>query len=141
MTEKNTMAPEVFQKNVLDWAYEKGIFAKSSPLKQLGKTEEEVAETKEVLEKLEEIRAKGITGLDVPPYLRNALRLEIGDIYVTTVILANLCGFSLDECGEAAFKKIANRSGDMVDGVFVKEADLKRAADLDAIREREGELS
>ena len=38
---------------VLQWGEDKGIFAKSTPLRQLDKTKEELDETREALEKLE----------------------------------------------------------------------------------------
>jgi len=47
-------------------------------------------------------------------------QLELGDIYVVLVNIAAKRGYSLDRCGWMAYDKIKNRTGQMVDGKFVK---------------------
>lgn len=56
---------------------------------------------------------------------KGALKDAIGDTAVTLIILAMQCGTSLEECLNVAYDEIADRKGKMIDGVFVKEADLK----------------
>lgn len=54
----------------------------------------------------------------------------IGDI---TVVLIGYCmqrGLSFTSCLDAAYQEIKDRKGKLIDGVFVKEADLN--SDLDA---------
>lgn len=45
----------------------------------------------------------------------------IGDIVVTLIMQANLCGLTMEDCIEAAWQQIKDRRGRMVNGVFVKE--------------------
>ncbi|EQA5441074.1 MazG-like family protein, partial [Enterococcus faecalis] len=48
----------------------------------------------------------------------------IGDVVVTLIILAMQNNMDLYECLNQAYSEIKNRQGEMVNGVFVKEADL-----------------
>lgn len=50
---------------------------------------------------------------------------SIGDMYVVLVILSMQLGVSVEECVSYAYDEIKDRKGKMVDGVFIKEADLK----------------
>ena len=54
----------------------------------------------------------------------NDLRDGIGDMVVTLIILAMQNNMDLYECLNQAYSEIKNRQGKMVNGVFVKEADL-----------------
>src|SRR5699024_6596616 len=49
----------------------------------------------------------------------------LGDMYVVMTIMAQQLGFTIEECIEIAYDEIKDRKGRMVDGVFVKESDLK----------------
>lgn len=53
------------------------------------------------------------------------LRDGIGDVIVTLIILAQQNGMTLEECLSQAYSEIAGRTGEMIDGVFVKSADLQ----------------
>lgn len=48
----------------------------------------------------------------------------IGDVFVTLVILAQQLDTSVAECSQIAYNVIKDRQGKMVDGTFIKEADL-----------------
>jgi NTP pyrophosphatase (non-canonical NTP hydrolase) len=48
----------------------------------------------------------------------------IGDIAVVLTILSSQLGNTVENCIEGAWDEIKDRKGRMVDGVFVKEADL-----------------
>ncbi|MPM47616.1 hypothetical protein SDC9_94327 [bioreactor metagenome] len=50
---------------------------------------------------------------------------SVGDMYVVLVILSMQLGVSVEECISYAYDEIKDRKGKMVDGVFIKEADLK----------------
>ena len=50
---------------------------------------------------------------------------SIGDMYVVLTILSMQLGFELTDCVKMAYEEIADRKGKMVNGVFVKEEDLK----------------
>ena len=45
----------------------------------------------------------------------------IGDTAVTLILLAEMYGWTLEECLEHAYNVIAKRTGKMVNGVFVKD--------------------
>lgn len=91
--------------DIINWAKEKGILEKSNPTKQHEKTQEEVDELKKAIE--ENDREEIIDG--------------IGDAIVTLVIQAELNGLDVEECIESAYNVIKNRTGKMVDGIFVKD--------------------
>ncbi len=91
---------------VEEWAEEKGILAKATPLAQAHKTMEECLELAEAVRK------------DDMPEIIDAL----GDILVTIIIQAKMQGVSLEDCLDSAYQVIAKRKGRMVDGVFIKEA-------------------
>lgn len=94
---------------IYEWANEKGLLSED-PRKQFLKTIEEIGEIAEILCK--------------NPNDKTALREEIGDALVTLIILASICGLSVEECLTYAYDKIKNRKGKVVDGIFVKEEDL-----------------
>lgn len=49
----------------------------------------------------------------------------MGDMYVVMTIMSEQLGFSIEECIDIAYDEIKDRKGRMIDGVFVKESDLK----------------
>lgn len=53
------------------------------------------------------------------------MKLEMGDILVTLIILSKQLNIDLVECLELAYNKIKDRKGKTVNGTFVKEEDLK----------------
>ncbi len=52
------------------------------------------------------------------------IRDDIGDIMVVLINIAERNNLTLTECLEVAYNDIKHRTGKMIDGVFVKEADL-----------------
>ena len=50
---------------------------------------------------------------------------SIGDVYVVLVILSMQLGLEIKDCVQTAYDEIKNRKGKMLNGVFVKEEDLK----------------
>lgn len=55
-----------------------------------------------------------------PELIKDAL----GDMFVVMVILAMQEGLDLTECVETAYNEIKDRKGKMIDGIYIKEADL-----------------
>lgn len=53
---------------------------------------------------------------------------SIGDMYVVLTILSMQLGVDLGYCAQVAYDEIADRKGKMINGVFVKEEDLKEVA-------------
>lgn len=54
----------------------------------------------------------------------NGIVDAIGDIYVVITILAMQLDMSVEECVNTAYNEIKDRKGKMINGVFIKEADL-----------------
>lgn len=52
------------------------------------------------------------------------LKLEMGDIFVTLIILCKQLGIDPAECLSMAYEKISKRKGKTINGIFVKEEDL-----------------
>lgn len=90
---------------VIQWGDDKGIFQKSSPIKQHQKTQEEVDELKQAI-------LDGDT---------TGIKDGIGDATVTLILQAELNGFTFEECLQHAYDIISKRTGKMVDGIFVKD--------------------
>lgn len=90
------------------WATERGLDV-AQPEKQMLKLVEEIGELAEGLAKgnLDEV-------ID-----------SIGDSYVVLTILAMQLDLNIEDCVKVAYEEIADRKGKMVNGVFVKEADLQ----------------
>ncbi|MBC1521424.1 hypothetical protein HB912_07170 [Listeria aquatica] len=95
-------------KLIEEWSKNKGL-DKAESSKQMLKTVEEVGEVAAALARSD----------------KDALRDGIGDVVVTLIILAQQHGMDLYECLNCAYDEIKNRAGKTVNGVFVKESDLK----------------
>lgn len=96
-----------YTKSIEAWAIHRGL-DKTNPDKQLIKLVEEMGE-------LAEAHNKGYRDKQID---------SIGDIFVVLTIYALQNGLHLDECVKEAYNTIKNRTGKMVDGVFVKNSDL-----------------
>lgn len=90
------------------WAKDRGL-DKSNSDKQLIKLSEEVGELAEAHNK--EWKDKQID--------------SIGDTFVVLTIYALQNGLRIDDCIKEVYDTIKDRDGKMVDGVFVKDGDLK----------------
>jgi len=90
---------------VENWAKEKEILDKATPMAQALKTLEETTE--------------------LCTAINNDDRAEIidamGDIMVTLIIQAKMQDLSLEECLESAYNVITKRTGRMINGQFVKD--------------------
>lgn len=90
------------------WAHERNLVDGSNPNAQTVKLLEEIGEM-----------AGGIARKD-----RSKIMDGIGDAVVVLTILAEMHGVTIEECIETAWSEIKDRTGKMIDGVFVKQADL-----------------
>lgn len=86
------------------WGQERG-FDKAHPMGQLAKLQEELGELAGAL-----IRRD-----------REEMRDAIGDVYITLVNLAGSVNEDVTECVKDAYSEIKDRTGEMVNGVFVKD--------------------
>lgn len=109
---------------VLEWAKDKGILDKATPLAQCQKTFEEVDELREAITN----QVLGFDGYynskDKLVNTDEEIKDALGDILVTIIIGAELQGLKLEDCLESAYNVIKNRSGKMINGTFVKSEDL-----------------
>lgn len=53
-----------------------------------------------------------------------SMKDEMGDIFVTLIILCEQIGIDPEECLSMAYEKIKGRSGKTINGTFVKDEDL-----------------
>jgi len=102
---------------VCQWAEEKGITEKATPLTQWDKMMEEVIETRDALVKDALLKENGYRFPEVDKEVTDG----IGDIFVTLIILSLLAKRDPVECLEYAWNQIKDRTGEMVNGQFVKD--------------------
>ena len=92
---------------IRDWAATRGLYDKGDSNTQYVKLQEEAGELAKALLK------------DDKPEIVDA----IGDIVVVLTNLAHLQGYDIEYCIDEAYKVIAARTGKMINGTFVKDAD------------------
>jgi NTP pyrophosphatase (non-canonical NTP hydrolase) len=106
---------------VLNWADDKGILNKATPLAQANKTLEEVNELLEAATAQSKGFKEFVNSKNKICKTDEELKDALGDILVTIIIGAELQGLSLEDCLEAAYKVISKRTGKMVNGQFIKD--------------------
>jgi len=95
--------------NIRKWAEDRNLIEGSTPEKQFIKLIEETGEL-----------AAGLARSN-----QDKIKDGIGDIVVVLTIMSGQLGFSIEECIDLAWDEIKDRKGKMINGVFVKEADLQ----------------
>ena len=101
---------------VVEWGLEKGIITNGTCKAQYRKLLEEIEELGEAMFDTED----NYTTYDVEN--------ELGDCCVVLILLAELYGTDLEKCLGLAYEKINKRNGKMINGQFVKEADLEEVS-------------
>lgn len=94
--------------DIRQWATDRNISTGTSPEKQFVKLMEEIGELANGMAKS---RSESIFD-------------GIGDAVVVLTILAQQYGVEIEHCIELAWTEIKDRRGRIVNGIFVKEADL-----------------
>ena len=115
---------------VLEWADDKDLLHKENADVQFGKFIEEVFEFKTEMDiwnlykefKHTENIEQDFSIEEVKRWKN--LKLEMGDIFVTLIILCEDLGIDPVICLEMAYKKISKRHGRTINGTFVKSEDL-----------------
>ena len=102
------------QDSVTNWAHARNLINGTTTEKQFIKLVEEIGEVAECIAK------------DQPA----ALESELGDMLVVINNIAVQKGLTLESCLNKAWLKIKDRKGMMVDGYYVKEADLKPLSEM-----------
>jgi NTP pyrophosphatase (non-canonical NTP hydrolase) len=96
---------EEMEDKVIQWAHEKGIIEKGTREKQSLKSLEEVGEL-----------VAAVHAQD-----QDEIIDAIGDVAVTIIIQAYMNNTTVTECLFHAYNVIANRTGEMKNGTFVKD--------------------
>lgn len=96
---------EKLNQNVLIWAKEKDILKPDNHLKQLGKIMSEIGEFAD--EVIKENKQGQIQ--------------ELGDVFVTLIIIAEQLNLNPVKCLEIAYNKIKDRQGKTLNGTFIKD--------------------
>ena len=112
------MSFRMLQADVLRWAKDKDLLHEENADKQFMKFIEEVFEFRYEMERYKR---------DVGEMKRLSLdkaKVEMGDIFVTLIILCEQIGIDPVECLSMAYDKIKNRRGRTLHGTCVKEEDL-----------------
>ena len=106
------------KEKVLSWADDKDLLHSENVDKQFMKFIEEVFEFKSELD-------MWMYGGDIlKPINLEHVKDEMGDIFVTLIILCEQIGIDPEECLSMAYEKISKRKGKTINGQFIKEEDL-----------------
>lgn len=117
----NDLNFEDLRKKVIAWGEGKNLIHQEIAEKQFLKFIEEVFEFKTESDLKNYMWDAGIAYADVT----EPMALEMGDIFVTLIILCEQIGLNPIKCLDMAYEKIKDRRGKTINGVFIKEEDLK----------------
>ena len=104
--------------NVEEWANDKDLLHSENAEKQFLKFIEEVFEFKSEMDLIHILGGNELNSHD--------MILEMGDIFVTLIVLCKQLDIDVVDCLEQAYNKIKFRRGKTINGKFVKEEDLKK---------------
>jgi len=93
-------------KKIIDWHYDRNLIDGSNDKMQFMKLIQEAGELSDNICKYKDVAD------------------DIGDMLVVLINIAERNGLTLQHCLDVAYDDIKDRKGRMVDGIFVKEADL-----------------
>lgn len=96
-------------KDVRKWATDRGLIKSGNAPKQFEK----------LLEEIEELRV-AIKNNDLPNIIDS-----VGDAQVCLINLSACYSLDYDKCLESAYNEIKERKGKTVNGIFVKEVEVK----------------
>lgn len=120
------MTFEELKQKVLDWANSHDLLHEENADKQFMKFIEEVFEFKtefDYLTKIDQSPEEVYSDYEQIETQEN-MQLEMGDIFVTLIILCKQLNIEPMKCLEMAYNKIKDRRGKMINGTFVKQEDL-----------------
>ena len=99
------MQLEKFEAKIRQWASDRGIIPNATKKDQLTKVMEEVGEIAAAIARNDEV----------------LLADAIGDAMITIILLAQISDLSAADCLESAWSEISDRTGELKDGIFVKD--------------------
>lgn len=88
---------------IRSWANDRNLLQKDNSFKQLTKMTEEIGEV-----------AKEVLNNDI-----EKLKIELGDLVLSSTILAAQNNLSIEDCVQASYNKIKDRDGRVIDGFFI----------------------
>ena len=94
--------------NVLQWGIDKNIIGTNGKGTRYGQADKMLEEANE-------------THMAVNTHDLREVKDGIGDTVVTLILLADMYGWTLEECLQVAYDVISKRTGKMVNGTFVKD--------------------
>lgn len=123
---------EELKTKVEEWADDKDLLHSENADRQFMKFIEEVFEFKFEMETAKEYldaclkvcEDLSIDDSSVENRTKRDMKLEMGDIFVTLIILCKQLGIDCVDCLQLAYEKISKRKGVTKDGIFIKEEDL-----------------
>ena len=110
---------EKLSKKIIKWAKDRDLLHRKNAPKQFLKCIEEIFEFKSEMDQVERVEHKKLKEI-----YTDRMKLEMGDIFVTLIILCEQLGIDVIECLGRAYIKIEKRSGKTINGTFVKSEDL-----------------
>ena len=120
---------EILREKVLNWAKDKDLLHEGNAERQFMKFIEEIFEFRdEWLLMVHEYNKCSYGEADNHPEVvehRGNMKLEMGDIFVTLIILCDQLNMDPVECLDRAYEKIKDRKGKTINGTFIKEGDLR----------------
>ena len=117
------MTYEELDQLVISWGIDKDLIKRENAEKQFMKFIEEVFEFKTEMDWIIQSEKSNIE-VEYKLSKFKDIKLEMGDILVTLIILSAQLNIDLTECLEMAYEKISKRKGKTIDGLFIKEEDL-----------------
>jgi len=96
---------------VRQWGVDKGITGPNGKGTVAAQMQKLMEEASEVVDE--------ISILDSGDSL-NPVMLEIGDVFVSVILLCDMLKLTPEQCLQVAYDKISKRDGQMIDGTFVK---------------------
>lgn len=122
------MTFEDLKKVILEWADDKDLLHVENADKQFMKFIEEVFEFKFEMENSKNYEDAchhlKIAGSLAKTRNKRDMELEMGDIFVTLIILCKQIDIDPAQCLEMAYTKISKRTGKTINGQFIKSEDL-----------------
>lgn len=117
---------EELKTKVEEWANDKDLLHSGNAEKQFMKFIEEVFEFKSEMDYLKIMGQNTADVYEDYEYIETQenMKLEMGDIFVTLIVLCKQLGIDCVECLNMAYDKISKRHGKTIDGIFIKEEDL-----------------
>lgn len=110
---------EKLSKKVINWGKDRDLIHRKNAPKQFLKFIEEVFEFKAEMDQVERIEHDKLREI-----YTDRMKLEMGDIIVTLIILCKQLDIDLFDCLNKAYKKISLRTGKTINGTFIKSEDL-----------------